>query len=104
MGVTRPLLSRPKGGAAFFPLAALLFAACAGPSSSMRKQVNAKLAAGDYPAAEKIIENAKLLSYGQKNMVLYYLDLGTVQTDAGQYKDSDKSFDTAENRMDELYT
>lgn len=104
MGVNRPLLSRWKGGAVFFPLLALLAAACAGPSGSMRKQVNAQLAAGDYAGAEARIQGEKLGSYGAKNQVLYYLDLGAVQHDGGKYKESDQSFSAAEERMDELYT
>ena len=104
MGVKRPLLSTLKGGAVLFPLCLLLLSACAGPSSSMRKDVDARIARGDYPGAESVITGAKLTSYGKKNMVLYYLDLGAVQHDAGQYKESDQSLATAEGRMDELYT
>ena len=70
----------------------------------MRKRVDARIAQGDYAAAETIIRDNKLSSYGKKNAVLYYLDLGAVQADAGQYKDSDQSLAIAEQRMDELYT
>lgn len=102
MGGSRPLLSRAKGGAVLFPL--LLLAACAGPSGSMRKDVNAKIAAGDYAAAQARIEAEKVPSYGAKNAVLYYLDLGAVQHDAGKYKESDQSLAVAEGRMEALYT
>lgn len=101
MGVTRPRLSLVKGGAVLL-LAGL--AACSGPSGNMRKAVNAKIAARDYEAAIARIQAEKETSYGRKNMVLYYLDLGGVQQDAGRFKDSDKSLDAAERRMDELYT
>lgn len=104
MGVTRPLLWRIKGGAVLFPLCALLAGACAGPSGSMRKAVNAQLAAGDFTGAEARIEKEKLSSYGAKNQVLYHLDLGAVLNDAGKYKESDASLAAAERRMDELYT
>lgn len=104
MGSTRPRLSSVKGGAVLFPLLALLSAACAGPSGSMRKQVNAKIASGDYAGAEATVASAKELSYGSKNAVLYYLDLGAIQHDAGKAKDSDRSLDAAENRMDQLFT
>lgn len=106
MGGPRPLLSFVKGGAVLFPLAALGLAltACSGPSGEMRKQVNAKLAAGDYAGAEAKIEGEKTSSYGAKNAVLFYLDLGAVQHDGGKFKESDQSLEIAESRMDALYT
>lgn len=103
MAAPRPRLSSLKGGAAVF-LAPLLLAACGGPSGSMRKDVNAALAARDWPRAEKRVASAKDSSYGRKNQVLYYLDLGAVQHDAGKFKESDESLDKAERRMEELYT
>lgn len=104
MGVSRPLPSRRKGGVALSAALASGLAACAGPSGGMRRDVNARIAAGDYAGAESRIERAKLTSYGRKNMVLYYLDLGGVQHDAGEYAVSDRSLSAAEGRMDELYT
>ena len=104
MGVNRPLLSLVKGGAALFPFLILLLSACSGPSTSLRRKLDAQIAKGDYPAAQKIIEDEKLGSYGQKNRVLYHLDLGGVLYDAGKYKDSDQNFATAEDDMDALYT
>lgn len=62
------------------------------------------IAARAYDAARARIEKAKDSSYGRKNQVLYYLDLGAVQHDAGKFKESDLSFDKAERRMEELYT
>lgn len=104
MGVKRPRLSSKRGGAALFlPLLALL-AACGGPSGSMRKDVNGLLAARNFEAAQARVEKAKESSYGRKNQVLYYLDLGAVQHDAGKFKESDESLDKAERRMEELYT
>ena len=102
MGVTRPRLSPKRGGAVLF--ASFLLAACGGPSGSMRKAVNGMIAGRDYPAAKARIEKEKDGSYGRKNQVLYYLDLGAVQHDAGEFKESDLSFDKAERRMEELYT
>jgi tetratricopeptide (TPR) repeat protein len=101
---TRPLLSIPRGGAVLFPVLAAALAACAGPSGSMRKTVNAKIANRDYAGAEASVEGAKLTSYGSKNRVLYHLDLGAVQFDDQKYKESDQNFATAEEDMDELYT
>jgi uncharacterized protein len=98
----RPHLSLVKGGAVAF--LALALAACGGPSGSMRKDVNASLAGRDFAAAERKVVAAKESSYGKKNMVLYYLDLGAVQHDAGKFKESDESLDRAERRMEELYT
>lgn len=102
MVVSRPRLSLAKGGAVAF--LALFLAACGGPSGSMRKDVNASLAGRDFAGAEKKVAAAKESSYGKKNLVLYYLDLGAVQHDAGKFKESDQSLDRAERRMEELYT
>ena len=104
MGANRPLLSTLKGGAVSFSLLVLLLSACSGPSTSLKRKIDEKIARGDYPAAESLIEGAKTSSYGQKNRVLYHLDLGAVQFDAQQYKDSDQNFATAEEDMDALYT
>ena len=70
----------------------------------MRKQVNAQIAARDFTGAEARITKDKQSSYGKKNQVLYYLDLGAVQLDGGKYKESDQSLEIAENRMEELFT
>jgi len=70
----------------------------------MRKAVNGMIAGRAYDAAELRIVKEKDLSYGRKNQVLYYLDLGAVQHDAGRFKESDLSLDKAERRMEELYT
>jgi hypothetical protein len=70
----------------------------------MRKSVNGFVAARNYDEAQARVEKAKESSYGRKNMVLYYLDLGAVQHDAEKFKESDQSFDRAEQRMEELYT
>lgn len=102
MGIKRPRHSPVRGGAVL--LLALLGAACSGPSGSMRKEVNGLIAARDFAGAEARIEKEKLASYGKKNQVLYYLDLGAVQHDSGKFKESDQSFEKAETRMEELYT
>lgn len=102
MVVKRPRLSLAKGGAVAFLTLAL--GACSGPSGSMRKSVNAKLAARDFAGAEALTVAAKESAYGRKNQVLYYLDLGAIQHDAGKFKESDENLDKAERRMEELYT
>ncbi len=102
--VGRPLLSATKGGAVLLPLLAALLSACAGPSESLIKRVDGAIANRDYSDAESLIAGAKDSSFGKKNMVLYYLDIGAVQLDGGRYKDSVASLAAAENRMDELFT
>jgi hypothetical protein len=70
----------------------------------MRRRLDARIAVGDYAGAESLIAGDKLTSYGKKNRVLYYLDLGAVQFDARKYKESDQSLAAAEENMDDLYT
>lgn len=82
----------------------LLLAGCSGPSELQRRAFNASIASGDYVAATDKITSLKDKSYGSKNAVLYYLDLGAVQHDGGLYRQSDDSFAIAEDRMDALYT
>lgn len=83
---------------------AFLFSACAGPSQSSKKALNAHLASGDYAAAASALEKAKYTQYGKKNSVLWHLDMGAVLNYAGKYQESDRHFDSAEERMKELYT
>ncbi len=59
---------------------------------------------GDFKALTAKIEQAKEREYGKHNAVLYYLDLGMAQHEAGEYAASDHSFDSAQNQMEELYT
>ncbi len=93
------------GRAAGLGLAALLFCACAsGPSPQARRNVDLLIAQRNWPAAESFVEKHKSSDYGRKNMVLYYLDLGTILHGARRYRRSDEAFHRAEQRMDELYT
>ena len=62
------------------------------------------MAANNYDGTIAEIEKSKDSEYAHKNMVLYYMDLGMVQHDAGKCADSDQSLNSAEQRMDELYT
>jgi len=82
----------------------LVFGACAGPSHMYKDSLHGYISAGNYQQTEDAINAAKQKEYGKKNAVLYYLDLGMVQHDAGQYRDSDRSLAAAEDRMEELYT
>lgn len=86
-------------------LAAVGLLGCvSGPSTTSKKAVNALLAAQNYAGAQAYLEKAKEGEYGKKNMVLYYLDHGSVLHHAGKYQESDASFDKAQTRIDELYT
>lgn len=88
-----------------FLIFTILCAGCqSGPSGESKRQVNAFIAQGQYAQAEAYLDAEKDSGYGQKNTVLFYLDKGAVQHDEGKYKESDASFDLAEQRMDELYT
>jgi uncharacterized protein len=92
-----------RGGRAL--LAPLFFlAACGGPSTQARKEINRLIAEQKYEDARVKIEGAKMKEYGPKNAVLYNLDMGVVLHHAGRYKESDQFLDRAENRMKELYT
>ncbi|MDD4004580.1 MAG: hypothetical protein PHW69_05175 [Elusimicrobiaceae bacterium] len=86
--------------------AAVVLAAggCAGPSLSYKKSLYTDMDRGDFAAAVKTIESEKASEYGSKNSLLYYLDLGMALHDAGRYEESDRVFDQAELRYDELYT
>ncbi len=84
--------------------AVLSAAACAGPSRSYRSGLDSMLAASNYAGAMEEIEKAKAGEYSEKNAVLYYLDLGMVRHDAGEYRASDSDFDSAERQMEELFT
>jgi hypothetical protein len=84
--------------------AAVMLTACAGPSRSYRTALNASIAANDYAGACAEIDKVKGSEYGEKNAVLYYLDRGMVLHDAARYAESDRDLETAENRMEELFT
>ncbi|HNW43967.1 MAG TPA: hypothetical protein PKI19_05630 [Elusimicrobiales bacterium] len=87
-----------------FAGAAACLAACAGPSRSYRAGLNERIAANDFEGARALVDQVKGSEYGEKNAVLYYLDRGMVQHDAANYADSDHDLETAENRMEELFT
>jgi len=84
--------------------ATVMLCACAGPSRAYKTQLQSYIAAKNFDGAAKAVEAAKEKEYSKKNSLLYYLDHGTVLHDGGKYRDSEYDFDTAERRMDELYT
>lgn len=83
---------------------ALVVCGCAGPSASHKLELNRRIASKDWANAAAHIEAAKDREYGDKNSVLYWLDLAAVLHDARRYAESDDCLDKAERRMDELYT
>lgn len=82
--------------------AVLLTCACAGPSLRDRNAINSLILEQAYARAEHKIEKTKN-KFGEKNAVMYYLNLGLVQHDALQPEKSAQSFAAAENFMDEYY-
>ncbi|MDL1892439.1 hypothetical protein FBQ87_06055 [Sphingobacteriales bacterium CHB3] len=77
-------------------------AGCAG-TEALRREVDANIARGNYKqAAELIRKNDKL--YGEKNEVLYNLDLGLLYHYLGEQDSSNTYFFRAERKIDELFT
>lgn len=81
---------------------ALAAASCAS-FRELYPKVDALAAAGQYSDAAALIEKNKD-EYGDRNSVLYHLDMGTMLHYAGKWKESNVHFAAAERRMDELYT
>jgi tetratricopeptide (TPR) repeat protein len=86
-------------------LSLTVLAGCAtGPSAGDKHVVQGLLAAQKFDEARAHLDAVKETQYGQKNMVLFYLDRAAVLHHAGKYAESDADLDRAEQRMDELYT
>lgn len=58
----------------------------------------------DYISAAKKVESSYQSEYGEKNSLLFYLDLGILYHLADDYEKSNEFFSMAEKRADELYT
>ena len=84
--------------------AAAVTAACGGPSTAYRREINQKIARGDLGGALQQVESSKSRQYSKKNAVLYYLDRGALLFDLKRYQDSDLSFAEADRKMEELFT
>lgn len=84
--------------------AAAVMAACGGPSTAYRREINQKIARGDLGGALQQVESSKSRQYSKKNAVLYYLDRGALLYDLNRYQDSDLSFAEADRIMEELFT
>jgi hypothetical protein len=85
-----------------FFLFAAFFAGCSAKMSRHYEGLKAKLDAGDYSAAVKYVDGAKKI-YGNKNILLFYLDSGLVNHLAKNYADSSKSFDAAKQTFEDYY-
>ncbi len=59
---------------------------------------------GSYREAALLIEQAKGEMYKEKDLVLYYLDLGMLQHWSGEYELSNESLSKAEVAIEELFT
>jgi len=67
--------------------------------SDLRKSINRE----DYQAAADFVKKSQD-EYGDKNILLYYLDYGTVLHLAGDYDQSTQNFESAKAKFDEYYT
>src|SRR5439155_7125333 len=84
--------------------AALAILGCAGPSHQHKASLNNLLASRDWAAATRQLQEAKDTEYASRDAVLYWLDVAAVLHDAGNFKESDKALDEAEQRLEALYT
>jgi uncharacterized protein len=85
-------------------LAALLILGCAGPSRQHKASLNELLASRDWAAAARRIQESKGREYAARDEVLYWLDVAAVLHDGGNFLESDRALDQAEQRLEELYT
>ncbi len=80
-----------------------LFLAGCGSTEALQRAVDENIGRGDYSqAVEQIKGNQKL--YGDKNTVLYDLDIGLLYHYLGEADSSNKFLLDAEREIDELYT
>ena len=79
----------------------LTLPAC-GPATSHYVRVDQALARGDYEKADGIVEKSKG-GYGSRSDLIYLLDRGMTLQLAGRYAESNRYFDGAERKIDELF-
>ncbi|AKL97622.1 COG3014 family protein [Endomicrobium proavitum] len=80
-----------------------IFGGCASNMTSYYSDLRKVIDKQDYAAAAKLVDKSKSV-YGDKNILLYYLDYGTVQHFARNFDQSSKSFESAKNKFEENYT
>lgn len=82
---------------------ALFFSSCA-ISFTHYREIKEFISREDYLSAAKRVEESYNSEYGEKNSLLFFLDLGMLYHVAGDYEKSNHFFELAEKRSDELYT
>ncbi len=82
---------------------AILLTSCA-TNTAYYNNLNKMIGEKRYPEAAGLIESEKMTSYGEKNALLYYLDLGYLQHLSGQYDASNESFERAKKISDDYFT
>ena len=80
-----------------------MFSMCAMSFVHYRKILES-VSSEDYSAAVKKVEDAFKSEYGEKNSLLYFLDLGVLYHLMGDFGNSNGYFEKAEAKCDELYT
>jgi uncharacterized protein len=98
----RGLRGNLASGCLLAALVALGLSACS-QFRDLYPKINGMEASGQYDQAAALIEKNKD-QYGDRNFVLYQMDLGTMLHYAGKYEESNKAFAAAEQKIDELYT
>lgn len=80
----------------------LFFAACA-PSLKHHERVDQHLRTHQYSEADQVVEKNQR-GYGDRNILLYYLDRGMLLHLSGRYQESNAFFEKAKTTIDRLYT
>ncbi|MDC4224047.1 MAG: hypothetical protein MPW15_07400 [Candidatus Manganitrophus sp.] len=83
-------------------LSLLLLTAC-GPSLRHQQLVEQHLGSHRYADADAVVEKNKN-DYGDRNLLLYYLDRAFLLHLAGRYEESNRFFEKATAEVDRLYT
>jgi len=73
------------------------------PHRDLYPKIDRLAVAGKYADAAQLVK-ANKNKYGERNEVLYNLDLGVMSHYAGEYEASNKAFEEAERIMDDLFT
>lgn len=81
-----------------------LLCACAGPSLQYKKDVSKLMASQNFESAAAKIKTNQKKQYGNKNAVLYNLDLAMAQQAAYDTKNSEANFLEAQRLNDDLIT
>ena len=91
------------GQSAVWLLSVMLLLGACSPHLEIYPKLESLARQGKYEQAAKLVEE-KRDTYAERNAVLYNLDRGILYHYAGKYEESNKAFEAAERRMDELFT